>query len=97
MRIAKFGKNGGHHAIKQVTGSFLGGVWFYAEGRRGNVLRVYISWSEMDQINEAIRDAKEQAAQRGLVQREAARKETSRLARVNADREAAAILDRKND
>ena len=72
MRIAKPGALGGSHSIKQVTGSCLGGVWFYAESVRGTVKRIYLSWSEMDQINEAIRDAKKEAAAR-----------TSRQARVN--------------
>jgi len=72
MRIAKPNAKGGHHSIKQVTGCILGGVYFYAESQRGTVKRIYLSWSEIDQINTAISDAKKEAAAR-----------TSRQARVN--------------
>ncbi len=87
MRIAKPGARGGSHSIKQVTGSSLGGVWFYAESVRGAVKRIYLSWSEVDQINAAVEDAKKEAE---------ARKDRLRASRAldaaEAEREARAAL-----
>ncbi len=87
MRIAKPGARGGSHSIKQVTGSCLGGVWFYAKNVRGTVKRIYLSWSEVDQINAAVEDAKKEAE---------ARKDRRRASRAldaaEAEGEALAVL-----